>query len=425
MAALLYGAGVAVNVGLGRWSRPAELRRRAGIAALSGAALLVVIALAALSLSDRGLTGTISDRVDELTSETETAPTDTGAGRFTAAASTRGKYWREARLVFEDRPSVGTGAGTFRVARLRHRTDTSVTGHAHGYVAQTLADLGLVGLGVSLLLLGAWLLAAARSTGIFPRQAQWSPDRIALVALALMAIVFGIQSAVDWTWFVPGPAAMALVAAGFVAGRGPARDADPDPAPAATPARAASSPAPPRLFAGRSGAAGRAALRLGDLAARVGRTGHDRRARAVHPGRRRRRAGRARLGRRREPPQRRGAARPGGGRDPGRQDRGRGRDARGGGAEVPRRAHHLVPAGRLPARNAGPARGRGRDRAGSALPRPALGAGAQPLPGGEGAAARAAARGPSGPRAGGRGPAGCPSGVAARRARNRARRAPV
>ncbi len=250
MAALLYGAGVAVNVGLGRWARPAELRRRAGIAALSGAALLVVIALAALSLSDRGLTGTISDRVDELTSETETAPTDTGAGRFTAAASTRGKYWREARLVFEDRPSVGTGAGTFRVARLRHRTDTSVTGHAHGYVAQTLADLGLVGLGVSLLLLGAWLLAAARSTGLFPRQAQWSPDRIALVALALMAIVFGIQSAIDWTWFVPGPAAMAFVAAGFVAGRGPARDPDAGPAPAAPPARAASSPAPPRLFAG-------------------------------------------------------------------------------------------------------------------------------------------------------------------------------
>jgi hypothetical protein len=35
-------------------------------------------------------------------------------------------------------------------------------------------------------------------------------------------VVFGLQSAIDWTWFVPGPAAMALVAAGFVAGRGPA-----------------------------------------------------------------------------------------------------------------------------------------------------------------------------------------------------------
>jgi hypothetical protein len=41
------------------------------------------------------------------------------------------------------------------------------------------------------------------------------------VATALIAVVFGLQSAIDWTWFVPGPTAMALVAAGFVAGRGP------------------------------------------------------------------------------------------------------------------------------------------------------------------------------------------------------------
>ena len=38
----------------------------------------------------------------------------------------------------------------------------------------------------------------------------------------LVAVVFGLQSLIDWTWFVPGPAATALVAGGFVAGRGPA-----------------------------------------------------------------------------------------------------------------------------------------------------------------------------------------------------------
>jgi tetratricopeptide (TPR) repeat protein len=37
----------------------------------------------------------------------------------------------------------------------------------------------------------------------------------------LGAVVFGLQSASDWTWFVPGPAVVALVAGGFVAGRGP------------------------------------------------------------------------------------------------------------------------------------------------------------------------------------------------------------
>jgi tetratricopeptide (TPR) repeat protein len=53
-----------------------------------------------------------------------------------------------------------------------------------------------------------------------PRR-DWNADRTAVVALALMAIVFGLQSAIDWTWFVPGPAVMTVVAAGFVAGRGP------------------------------------------------------------------------------------------------------------------------------------------------------------------------------------------------------------
>jgi tetratricopeptide (TPR) repeat protein len=54
-----------------------------------------------------------------------------------------------------------------------------------------------------------------------PRR-DWDADRIGLVALSLVAIAFGLQSIIDWTWFVPGPAVTALVAAGYVAGRGPA-----------------------------------------------------------------------------------------------------------------------------------------------------------------------------------------------------------
>jgi cytochrome c-type biogenesis protein CcmH/NrfG len=34
-------------------------------------------------------------------------------------------------------------------------------------------------------------------------------------------ITFGAQSAVDWTWFVPGVAVPALICAGWLAGRGP------------------------------------------------------------------------------------------------------------------------------------------------------------------------------------------------------------
>jgi hypothetical protein len=257
MLALLYAAGYALNLGLARLVPSPRMRRQAGLAAVAAVGVVLLGAAGALALSDRGFGGTIDDRVDELTSETETAPTE-GAGRLTASASTRSKYWKEARLVFEDRPSVGTGAGTFELARLRHRTDPSVTAHAHGFVPQTLADLGLVGLAVSLLLLLGWLVAAARTTALYPRRLpfrrgddrppprrDWSADRIALVALALIAVVFGLQSAIDWTWFIPGPTAMALLAAGFVAGRGP------DAAETVRGERGEplSDPAPPRLLA--------------------------------------------------------------------------------------------------------------------------------------------------------------------------------
>ena len=233
MALGLLVVGLAVNLGLGRIAPPMRLRRRLGIAALVAACAVPLVAFTSVAFSDRGIGGTIDDRIDELTSETETAPTE-GAGRIAAASSTRGKYWREAGRIFDDRPVVGVGAGAFATARLRHRTDATVSRHAHGFVAQTLADLGIVGVLVTTALLIAWLVAALRATGLHPRRLpfrrddgeppprrDWDGERTAVVALSLVAVVFGLQSIIDWTWFVPGPTAMALVAAGFVAGRGP------------------------------------------------------------------------------------------------------------------------------------------------------------------------------------------------------------
>jgi O-Antigen ligase len=261
LAVVLVAAGLAVNVGLGRVAPAVQVRRRIGIVALAVACAIPLAAFTSVAFSDRGLSGTIADRVNELTSETQTAPTEQGAGRFTAASSTRGKYWNEAADVFADRRSVGAGAGNFAAARLRHRTDPSVTRHAHGFIPQTMADLGIVGLVVTSLLLLAWLVAAARTTALHPRRLpfrrtsgepaprrDWNGDRLAVVALTLMAVVFGLQSGIDWTWFVPGPAAMALVAAGFVAGRGPAA-ALPTGSVALDLRRPLREPSPPRLLA--------------------------------------------------------------------------------------------------------------------------------------------------------------------------------
>ena len=228
--AVLVVAGLAVNLGLSRVTPTIALRRRAGIAVLAVVCVVPLVLLTSVAFSDRGLGGTIHDRVHELTSETAASPS-TGAGRLAATSNSRSTFWREAGKVFEDRPAVGTGAATFGVARLRYRKGEQVSRHAHGFIPQTLADLGLVGLAVTLVLLGAWLFAVGRTTQLYPRRFRrrdgpaerrdWPPQRVALVALLLVAVVFGLQSAIDWTWFVPGPAVMALVAGGFVAGRGP------------------------------------------------------------------------------------------------------------------------------------------------------------------------------------------------------------
>src|SRR5918996_6233499 len=111
MAAALTLAGLAVNVGLTRLAPAVQVRRRVGIAAIAVACAVPLVAFTSVAVSDRGLGGTIEDRVDELTSETETAPAEQGAGRFAAASSTRGKYWREAGPAYEGRPSRGAGPG--------------------------------------------------------------------------------------------------------------------------------------------------------------------------------------------------------------------------------------------------------------------------------------------------------------------------
>ena len=237
MLALLVLVGAAVEATGARRVPSARARRRIGVVAVAAACLVPLAAFKSVAISDRG----IGDRFDELTSETKVAPQE-GGGRVFAASSSRGKYWREAFHVFDGRTLDGVGAGAFAYARLRHRTDASVTRHAHGWIPQTAADLGILGLLVTTALGLAWLLAALSGTNLLPRRLlratrddedqgplprrDWDDARIAIVAVTIVPVVFAVQSLVDWTWFIPAPAAMALVPAGFVAGRDPhwARD---------------------------------------------------------------------------------------------------------------------------------------------------------------------------------------------------------
>ena len=229
---VLLVVGLAIGFGSRDWIPSFGTRRRAGLAAVAVAVCIPFVGLTGVAFSS-GL-DTFNDRFSELTSES--AKTPGGPQRLIRASSTRSRYWRQAGNIFETLPVTGTGAGTFGTARLPFRKDQLVAQHAHGFLPQTVADLGTLGLLVILAFAGAWFVSVARTTGlerhVGRRQGagrHWDADRVGTTAIALAALVFGLQSVIDWTWFVPGPAVLAIALAGYVAGRGPA------PEPAGTP----------------------------------------------------------------------------------------------------------------------------------------------------------------------------------------------
>lgn len=104
-------------------------------------------------------------------------------------------------------------------------TSHALADNAHGYVFQTLSDLGIVGLIVSLVVALMWCFSAARAAGPWRRRAPGGEgaERLGLLTLISVVVIFTVHSAVDWTWFVPGDAVVALLCAGWVAGRGSPR----------------------------------------------------------------------------------------------------------------------------------------------------------------------------------------------------------
>jgi hypothetical protein len=225
MAVLVGAAGLAVRFAATRRPPTGQTRRRVAIAAVIALALVPVALVGSLAASSRGLGGSISHAWTSLTDPHATTPPN-DPSRLTAVGSVRARYWNDALKIARDHPLVGVGAGAYPTARTFYRSDTLEVQHAHGYVVQTLADLGVVGLVLSLLLGAAWARAAIRSANPFDwaagaRALPHGPERIGLLAMISCVILFTVHSAIDWTWFVPGDAAIALLCAGWVAGRGP------------------------------------------------------------------------------------------------------------------------------------------------------------------------------------------------------------
>lgn len=229
---VLLGVGLAVRFRMAGPPLARRTRLRAGAVLLVCVALVPVALTAKLASSERGLGGSIEHSWHSLTDPNSGATVTNGPDRLMQLASVRAKYWQEAIRLFRQAPVQGVGAGAYVVARKRVRTAQLEVLHAHGFVVQTAADLGLLGLAAITLLTLLWLRTADRVLGGCARLRElvlrrervvrpWTDERAALASVVTIVLVFGIHSFVDWTWYVPATAAVGLLCAGWIAGRGP------------------------------------------------------------------------------------------------------------------------------------------------------------------------------------------------------------
>ncbi len=140
--------------------------------------------------------------------ETSGASTNpaSGATRLVSFQSNRYDYWSVALRAFAGDPVQGVGAGGWSVDWLRWRTVNEFAQDAHSLELQTLAELGLVGLGLLIMFFTGVGASAARALRATP----------AAAGPAAALIVYLAHSPLDWDWQMPAVTLVAIVLAGAI-----------------------------------------------------------------------------------------------------------------------------------------------------------------------------------------------------------------
>ena len=137
--------------------------------------------------------------------ESANRPLSGGASRYVTLQSNRYAYWRVAFRAFGDEPLHGVGAGGWAVWWLRYRPFNDFAQDAHSLPLQTLAELGLVGVG----LLGAFFAGV----GLAARNANRIAPALAAGPIAGF-VVYAAHAPLDWDWQMPAVTLVAIVLAG-------------------------------------------------------------------------------------------------------------------------------------------------------------------------------------------------------------------
>jgi tetratricopeptide (TPR) repeat protein len=184
----LVQVAIALSAQYGLGPRPKVTRRRHAALAVGAACTAVVIGLVA------GLPGEVADRWTETD---ESVGNALGSERLQSVSTqSRRMYWEAALDANATAPLVGIGPGAYEYWWARN----SVPGvpfarDAHSLYVETLAELGIIGLVLLLLAMGAVLAACMRrALGARPER------RLVLAPATASCVAFVAFAGIDWLW---------------------------------------------------------------------------------------------------------------------------------------------------------------------------------------------------------------------------------
>ena len=202
LGTVALSAGIAlVSSMAGQRLRPGATVRRAYGAVLAG---VVAVGVVAVLVHLGGPVAMAEDAYSSFKDENP-APSSSGATGdlnhrlFTLRSNGRIDYWDASWQQNHAHPLLGEGAGSFEQYWLRERSYPSQVRDAHGLYAESLGELGWVGLILIVLTLGLPLAAGVRA-----RRNPLVPGAVG----ALTAYV--AHAGVDWDWEMPAVTLVAL-----------------------------------------------------------------------------------------------------------------------------------------------------------------------------------------------------------------------
>jgi O-antigen ligase len=193
-----------------RWAERREGRLTGRALALSRNASLLRIAAAVIAVIAIGVAIAIGGRAWDQFSESDVQFPNRPEQHFSDfGGAGRHDFFRVSLDAFEEKPVLGTGAGTYEFSWERYRSIAQPVHNAHSLYLEAFAELGVVGGLLVLALVGTLLW-----TGLSAWRAAPHPRRERYAALLATMLAFAVVAGFDWFWEVAALGAVFFLAAG-------------------------------------------------------------------------------------------------------------------------------------------------------------------------------------------------------------------